>query len=77
MSSGEFAERSKALVAAFAVFDTKKTGKVPTPLVTKLLTTMAVQMTADELAEFVLEADDGGVIRYEDFVNNVIFGTVK
>lgn len=74
MGGQDFGDRPKQLIAAFAALDTKKTGKVKTELVVKLLTAFELKMSADEVAEFQQEADDGGFIVYDHFVNKIIFG---
>lgn len=73
----EFGDRPQKLLDAFKLLDSKKTGKLPTPLVHKLLTTLDPKLTGEEWAEFESEADDGGFVHYEKFVKDVIFGKVK
>ena len=70
-------DRKKRLIAAFAALDSKKTGKVPTPLVLKLVQMFNPKMTDAEKSEFETEADSGGFIVYEPFVKNVLFGKSK
>ena len=74
--SEDFGDRPEQLIAAFKKLDSKKTGTVPTSVVLKLLTKFDTKLTAEEKTEFEQEADDGGNIKYEPFVRNVIFGKV-
>ena len=73
----DFGDRPKKLIAAFQKLDTKKTGKVPTKLVMSLLDKFETKLTEEEKQEFMQEADDGGMIKYESFVKDVVFGQVK
>ena len=73
----EFGDRPQKLIEAFKKLDTKKTGKIPMPLATKLLTGFDVKLNQEELAEFQAEADAGGFVEYERFVKDVIFGRVE
>ncbi len=70
----DFEQRKTKLIAAFAALDSKRTGKVATSVVLKLVQAFDVKMTDAERSEFEQEADSGGVIEYEPFVKNVIFG---
>jgi Ca2+-binding EF-hand superfamily protein len=73
----DFGDRPKNLIAAFAKLDKKKTGTLPTPMVMALLTKFDPRLTPEEQQEFLQEADDNGVIRYEKFVKDIIFGDIK
>jgi Ca2+-binding EF-hand superfamily protein len=70
-------ERKTALIAAFRALDSKKTGKVRTALVLQLVQRFDPNMTDGERTEFEQEADSGGVIEYERFVKDVLFGKSK
>lgn len=73
----DFGDRPAKLIAAFELLDSKKTGKLPTQLVMKLFNKFDVSLTAEEKREFEQEADNGGFIKYNDFVKNVVFGPIK
>lgn len=72
-----FGDRPEKLIAAFRSLDSKKTGKIPTKLCMKLLTSFDPRLTEEEQQEFLQEADDNGFVAYEGFVKNVIFGKVQ
>lgn len=66
-------DRKKALIAAFAALDSQKNGKIPTPLVMKLVSMFDTKFSEAEKQEFEQEADMNGFIHYDKFVNEVIF----
>ena len=70
-------ERQKALIAAFAALDSKRTGKVPTAMVLQLVQKFDPRLNDTERAELEQEADEGGSIAYERFVKDVMFGKSK
>lgn len=72
-----YGDRPAKLIAAFRALDSKKSGRIPTPLVIKVLTSFDDRLTDEEKTEFLAEADDNGFVVYEKFVNDVIFGKVK
>lgn len=73
----DFGNRPQKLIEAFRALDKDKSGKLPTPLMSKLLSQFAPDFIGDERQEFFTEADDKGFIQYESFVRNVIFGKIK
>lgn len=77
MEEEDFKDRPKKLIAAFQALDRKKTGKVSTKTLLALLSKFDEQLSEEEKTEFLNEADDGGFVKYEDFVKNVVFGKVK
>ena len=72
----DFGDRPDKMIAAFREFDREKKGKIPVATMSKVLTSLGDKLTADELKEFITEADQGGMIDYEHFVRNVVFGKV-
>jgi Ca2+-binding EF-hand superfamily protein len=74
MPEENFGDRPQRLMEAFRALDSKKTGRVPTPLVSKLLALYAPDFTTEEKNEFFTEADDKGFIVYESFVKEIVFG---
>jgi Ca2+-binding EF-hand superfamily protein len=67
-------QRQKTLIAAFAALDSKKTGRVSTPLVLQLVQRFDPRLSDAERSELEQEADQGGFIEYERFVKDVMFG---
>lgn len=74
MPPENFGDRPQKLVDAFRALDSKKTGRLPTPLVARVLSSYAPDFTGEERSEFFAEADDKGFIVYEAFVKDIIFG---
>jgi Ca2+-binding EF-hand superfamily protein len=83
MQQEDFKDRPAKLIAAFRTLDSKKTGKMPTALFRSLVEKFGpmaggdLALTSQELEELIAEADSGGVIEYERFVKDVVFGPVK
>lgn len=82
----EFGDRPKKMIAAFRKLDPKNTKKVPVQAALKLLGKFSntgnsdLFLSLEEVKEFIEEAADGdpaGMINYEDFVNDIVFGEVK
>lgn len=69
-----FGDRPQKLIEAFRALDSKRTGRLPTALVSKLLALYAPDFTGEEKNEFFTEADDKGFVCYESFVKEIIFG---
>ena len=67
-------DRPEKLIEAFEAFDNDKSGRVSTDAMVVVLTSLGDPFTAEELREFVADADEDGTIDYRKFVNNVIFG---
>ncbi len=65
--------REAQLIAAFRAFDSEGTGKIPTQALVTILRGVGNALTADEVKEFVADADQDGFVEYEHYVKNVIF----
>ncbi|CUF08799.1 Hypothetical protein, putative [Bodo saltans] len=74
MPQENFGDRPQKLIDAFRALDSKKSGRIPAPLVAKVLALYAPDFTGEEKTEFFTEADDKGFIAYESFVKDIIFG---
>lgn len=77
-AAGEtFGDRPQKLIQAFQALDRQNTGKLPMPLLAKLLAQFAPDFTAEEKQELFTEADEKGFVNYGPFVKDVIFGKIK
>jgi Ca2+-binding EF-hand superfamily protein len=74
MPAENFGDRPQKLIEAFRALDSKKSGRIPTPLVAKVLALYAPDFSGEEKSEFFTEADDKGFIAYESFVKDIMFG---
>lgn len=65
-------DRAERLIAAFEVFDDKKTGKIPTKSLANVLTQFGKPLSQEEIGEFVSDADRNGFVDYKQFVRDVL-----
>jgi len=61
------------LNAAFASFDSKRTGQIPVAELRRVLTTLGEPLSDAEMEELIKQADEegSGFVKYHNFVNKI------